>query len=587
MMTSNKSSLPPLMPMPDLTFRWQVIRLVCFALLLVFVAVLAGFQGYLNDQEVQRTVQAGRQAEHMWEKLLGDSSSRLRWALMQVRSRPGLLAAMQAQDRPALLNMTRSQFVDLRNEMGITHLYFIAPDHRVVARAHEPNRYGEEITREALRPAAQESKPAWGLEVGPLGTFTLRYVMPWIEAGQLVGFLEMGMEIEWFTQQMHQQLGIDLISAIRKDKTTQQAFENGKQLLGFSGDWNADPVLAIQGQSLINLPDNLLAEWGKHLGENKDAAAVFTLTSSRQTWSALQYPLHNIKGEVVSSLLLLRDVTQERHDRHQLILALGLGIAGLGLVLFSVLYRRVSQIQQRLLDAMSAQYAAEEKLQHAMLFQQGVLDGAGCSIIATDLNGTITLCNRTAEEWLGYRAEELVGRCTPAMLHRPEEIQAHAHQLARETGESVAPGMAAFVRYAQLTGVPDVREWTYVRKDGSYFTALLAITVLKDAQGKEQGYLGVAQDITEQKVAESQLQEANRQLEQSVEYAQLLAEQAQQASLAKSELLANMSHEIRTPMNGVIGMIGLLLDTPLNEEQHQYAQIVRSSAESLLALIND
>lgn len=109
----------------------------------------------------------------------------------------------------------------------------------------------------------------------------------------------------------------------------------------------------------------------------------------------------------------------------------------------------------------------------------------------------------------------------------------------------------------------------------------------RDGAGYPQQALGTAQDITELRRAQAEAESSTRRLEQQTIQLAEARDSALAAARVKSQFLANMSHEIRTPMNGVLGMIGLLMDTDLTEEQREYANIIRNSGDALLTVIND
>ena len=215
---------------------------------------------------------------------------------------------------------------------------------------------------------------------------------------------------------------------------------------------------------------------------------------------------------------------------------------------------------------------AEAALRETNRFQQAILEGANYAIISTAPDGIIQTFNATAEQMLGYTSEAMVGQATPAILHDLTEVTARAAELTSELGREVAPGFEAFVAKAAL-GLPDEREWTYLRKDGSRFQVLLSVTALFDEHQTVTGYLGIASDITERKRVANELLKAK--------------EAAETANRAKSDFLAMMSHEIRTPMNAVLGMTNLLLETPLDPKQKEFARSVATSGEALIEIIND
>jgi PAS domain S-box-containing protein len=136
------------------------------------------------------------------------------------------------------------------------------------------------------------------------------------------------------------------------------------------------------------------------------------------------------------------------------------------------------------------------------------------SIIATNSEGLITVFNPGAERMLGYSAREMVGR-TPIQIHDPAEVEAHAAQLSAEYGVRIE-GFATFVERARRGG-HDVREWTYIRKDGTRLTVQLAVTAVVDSEGRINGFLGIATDLTERQRAERKLRSSEARFRRLVE----------------------------------------------------------------------
>jgi PAS domain S-box-containing protein len=172
----------------------------------------------------------------------------------------------------------------------------------------------------------------------------------------------------------------------------------------------------------------------------------------------------------------------------------------------------------------------------------------------------------TRDVWISPRFAEMFGFEHSEFLGARQKFFEVVHEddaanLRAAIEKSIQEGVLVDV---ELRAKTRAGEWRWYRVRGA---------LERNADGRPMTVSGSQRDITERQQYQHALIEAT--------------ETAAGANKAKSEFLANMSHEIRTPMNGVIGMIELLLETPLNPMQLDYAETVRDSASALLTVIND
>jgi signal transduction histidine kinase/ActR/RegA family two-component response regulator len=288
-----------------------------------------------------------------------------------------LAAEFRRRDRAALLRLSEPIFQQLKRENRISHLYYHVPDGTNLLRVHHPEEYGDSIERFTLNEARRTGKPAMGNEQGPFGTCTLRFVAPWLHAGELVGYLELGIELEDVMQRVHDLIDGNVLVTMDKQLLDRDKWERNQRKHGRNLRWNEFPSVVV-----VSRTERVSAALGGYLRElqSNKAPETFEINHASRVYRAIARPLIDVRRQRIGQTIILLDITEPARRAFTAgawVIGVGTLLGGALLSAFFVqlgrVQRDVAQRTARLADAqrtLAREQSERQRAEHERDLQQ-------------------------------------------------------------------------------------------------------------------------------------------------------------------------------------------------------------------------
>jgi diguanylate cyclase (GGDEF)-like protein/PAS domain S-box-containing protein len=451
------------------------------ATLVLLAIMVAAFLWHQQEQRLQDTV-AQRIADVPYRLQVAQTQQLavMRALLERITADPALHEALRNRDREQLLADHRELLEELRSKYRISHFYFQDADRYNILRVQFPEKIGGRVDRYTTLEAERTGQAVGGLELGSFGLLTLRVVQPVFVQGKLIGYVELGKEIEDILAELHQPGGVEIAVAIHKAVLKREAWETGMKLINREFGWDDFPNDVLTYASLWPMPAGIL---NQYLADHDSAQLNLEEQVGGKFWRAAFAPIKDASGREVGSLLVMLDISAQKAAFREIAMLVGVISAGALVLLLTFLFRLLKKTDAHLLSQQAALHKTEAQ-------QQAIFDSVVDGIITIDEQGRIELVNPAFQKIFGYQPDEVRGRNVSMLMPEPDR-GAHdgylQHYLA--SGERKIIGIG--------------REVLGQRKDGSVFPMDLAVNeALIDGRRL---FIGLIRDITARRQAEIEL----------------------------------------------------------------------------------
>lgn len=347
---------------------------------------------------------------------LDEQSLLLETLLNDLSKKPILIKLLKEKNKTALFNEYHTKNIEFKKRFNITHFYFHLPNKQNLLRMHQPTRYGDLINRYTLLEAERTGAVSSGLELGTLGTLTLRIVKPIFQDNVLIGYVELGKEIEDLLKTIQYHHQVELILLIKKKFLNKTLWENGMNMLKRTHKWNqfTHYVLSYSTQAYLDASMNIIIQ--NKIKHNYEL--VSQLEYKGQTWSMINTPIKDAENKNIAELVILNDISASTALLKQLTLYILISVLILTLILFWFLHILLKRTDKDIMIQNIKRQRSELLAKERADFISDLLNSTAEAIYGLDTQGKCTFANKSCIHILGYDSEkDLIGKHMHKLIH--------------------------------------------------------------------------------------------------------------------------------------------------------------------------